>query len=456
MLRPERVSWKDTNLALIGSDLDHKIKAAAAEHEPQWTNAGTGVGLQVWRIEKFIVRPWPRNQYGKLHTGDSYVILNTYKPSAKATKLAYDIHIWIGSESSQDEYGTAAYKMVELDDHLGGAAVQHREVQGRESPLFLQYFQHRITYLAGGVETGFRHVEAGNGTITTTSSTEPHLFHIKGKGTTLRMTQESPVRRSALNDGDVFVLTANHKVWLWLGNTANHDEKTKGLEVARAMSHGTTTVETVLSTDPESDHAEFWKHVPAGGGGLAPRKIQPANDLDDDASQALAPVLYQCRQNNNKNHTAEVTFHKVATAQRTKVGITTAWKFDSMVWNSLPQKHAKDVLLLDTGFSCFVWMGTESSGSGNVVSPVTLERAYVQQFHRPDELPLTILKQGKETPAFLELFAVTTTTGNGNGGGGTTTTKGATAKVPDRSKKPTAAAPQQSPPKEGTCKCIIL
>jgi hypothetical protein len=36
----ERVPWKESNLALIGSDLDHKIKAAAAEFEEQWHQVG--------------------------------------------------------------------------------------------------------------------------------------------------------------------------------------------------------------------------------------------------------------------------------------------------------------------------------------------------------------------------------------------------------------------------------
>jgi gelsolin len=132
---PERVPWKESNLALIGSDLDHKIKQAAAEGEPQWEGLGESEGTWVWRIEQFRVVPWPKEQYGEFHQGDSYVVLHSYKKNPDTDALAHDIHIWIGKESSQDEYGTAAYKMVEADDFLRGAAIQHREVQGNESPV---------------------------------------------------------------------------------------------------------------------------------------------------------------------------------------------------------------------------------------------------------------------------------------------------------------------------------
>ena len=41
----------------------------------------------------------------------------------------------------------AAYKTVELDDSLGGAPVQHREVQNHESKLFISYFPKGVQYV---------------------------------------------------------------------------------------------------------------------------------------------------------------------------------------------------------------------------------------------------------------------------------------------------------------------
>lgn len=75
--------------------------------------------------------------------------------------------------SLQDEAGVAAYKTVELDDSLGGGPVQHREVQGHESKKFLSYFPKGIQYLAGGVETGFKHVDR--------DKFESRLLHVKGR-----------------------------------------------------------------------------------------------------------------------------------------------------------------------------------------------------------------------------------------------------------------------------------
>jgi gelsolin len=78
--------------------------------------AGQAPGLLVWRIEKFKVVAWPASRVGSFYDGDSYIILHTYKKDPKAENLSYDLHFWLGENTSQDEAGTAAYKTVELDD----------------------------------------------------------------------------------------------------------------------------------------------------------------------------------------------------------------------------------------------------------------------------------------------------------------------------------------------------
>ena len=52
----DKINWKDSNLALFGSDLEKKIKAAAAGEEKAWDGLGNSVVLKVWRIEKFLVK----------------------------------------------------------------------------------------------------------------------------------------------------------------------------------------------------------------------------------------------------------------------------------------------------------------------------------------------------------------------------------------------------------------
>ena len=44
-------NWKETNVAGIGSDLDKKIRAAAAQGEAQWQHVGEKAEVRVWRIE---------------------------------------------------------------------------------------------------------------------------------------------------------------------------------------------------------------------------------------------------------------------------------------------------------------------------------------------------------------------------------------------------------------------
>ncbi|RXM91123.1 Advillin [Acipenser ruthenus] len=128
-------------------------------------------GIIIWRIEKMDLAPVPQKAYGSFFEGDCYILLSTMK---SGNTFTYDIHYWIGLESSLDEQGSAAIYTTQLDDHLGGSPVQHREVQGHESDCFRGYFKQGIIYKKGGVASGMKHVE-------TNSYDVKRLLHVKGK-----------------------------------------------------------------------------------------------------------------------------------------------------------------------------------------------------------------------------------------------------------------------------------
>lgn len=213
-----------------------------------FNGAGRNPGLELWRIENFRPVKQPKVT-GKFYTGDSYILLSTTK--SKSGALAWNIHFWLGNESTHDEQGTAAYKSVELDDALGGAAVQYREVQGNESAQFLSYFKASggVSYEAGGVQSGFKHVEK--------DVYETRLLHCKGKRTV--RVKEVPVALASLNKGDVFILDLGLKLFIFNGPTANKYEKAKGIEVASKLNadeRGGRAQIVILDDDPQN--TEFW------------------------------------------------------------------------------------------------------------------------------------------------------------------------------------------------------
>lgn len=205
-------------------------------------------GLFVWRINKFKVQL--EVQQGTFYAGDSYVVLFTKAVVRESkTVLTHDVHFWLGGTTSQDEAGTAvrgmrddffflfssklfsskAYKAVELDDYLKREAVQHREVQGHESELFLSYFagQGGIRVLEGGYESGFNIVkpESWSEKILfkhlvfvfdrASEKQGPRLLQVKGRK--LLRVSEVPLARDSLNAGDVFIVDLGLSIFQWSG-----------------------------------------------------------------------------------------------------------------------------------------------------------------------------------------------------------------------------------------------
>ncbi|KAG5609353.1 hypothetical protein H5410_020634 [Solanum commersonii] len=239
--------------------------------DPAFQGAGQRVGTEIWRIEDFQPVPLPKSDYGKFYSGDSYIILQT--TSGKGGAYLYDIHFWLGKDTSQDEAGTAAIKTVELDVVLGGRAVQYREVQGHETDKFLSYFKPCIIPLEGGVASGFKKPEE--------EEFETRLYICKGKRV-VRMKQV-PFSRSSLNHDDVFILDTKDKIYQFNGANSNIQERAKSLEVIQFLKEkyheGTCDVAIVDdgNLQAESDSGSFWVLF----GGFAPisKKVISEDDI---------------------------------------------------------------------------------------------------------------------------------------------------------------------------------
>lgn len=146
---------------------------------------------------------------------------------SKNKVLSWDVHFWLGLETTQDEAGAAAVLTVQLDDHLNGAPVQHREVQDHESQLFLNYFKSGgIRYVAGGVASGFKQTEIN-------AAGDKRLFQVKGKKN-IRVRQVD-LTVGSMNKGDCFILDAGREIYVYVGKNAKRLEKMKAISAANQI-----------------------------------------------------------------------------------------------------------------------------------------------------------------------------------------------------------------------------
>lgn len=56
-----------------------RLREAAEKIDSVFKGAGKHVGVEIWRIENFQAEKWPKSDYGKFCTGDSYVLLQTIR-----------------------------------------------------------------------------------------------------------------------------------------------------------------------------------------------------------------------------------------------------------------------------------------------------------------------------------------------------------------------------------------
>jgi len=371
LVKQKQYNIADSNIANLGTELEKNVKLEAAQHEEAWKGAGKEPGLQIWRVEQFKIIPVPKNTYGTFYSGDSYIVLFTYKPKPDKDIYAWDVHFWLGTYTTQDEAGTAAYKTVELDDYLGGAPVQYREVQGYESDRFLKHFPKGIRLLEGGKETGFKHVEAAH--------YRPRLLQIKGKKQ-IRVT-EVPLGVHSLNSGDVFILDLGKEIIQWNGSKSGPLERAKGAEVSNAIEAEREGHSFNRVVDETAEDAEFWTHI--GGKGPIKTAEEGGSDLEAVKAAATERKLFRLSDASGKFEFTEVASGSHIDRK----------KLDS-----------NDVFILDSGFEVYAWVG-KSASVGEKKKALSFAQDYVTAHGRPIQTPVARILEGGENEVFEALLS---------------------------------------------------
>lgn len=403
LVHPKEYDIKDSNVELIGSDLDHKVKYNSAASEPAWNDGQVGVapGLHIWRIEDFEVVPWPREKYGQFYDGDSFIVLHSYKVGSSSSspqggdgdeeiKLGHDVFFWLGSHTSQDEAGVAAYKTVELDEFLHGRASQHREVQAAPSDAFMELFP-KMEIRSGGVRSGFRHVEQEEGPKDDVL-TLLRVFKHPGAGRDSVVVHEVEPTWQSLDEEDVFILDKGDKIFVWQGKKCSPMEKAKSAQVVHDMTIAKHVDVEVLAQTESRSRVVF--ELLGGDEGSAPaaEDYHRPRPLTRPAEAARGRKLFRL-----SDESGELRFGAVQEGAAI----------------SRSSLDSGDVFLLDdAGRAVWVWQGAGAS-KGERASWLRVAQAYVRRLQQEAEeddsahlTPIAKVVEGSESPAFMRAIAV--------------------------------------------------
>uniref|UniRef100_A0A8C2WQM7 Advillin n=1 Tax=Cyclopterus lumpus TaxID=8103 RepID=A0A8C2WQM7_CYCLU len=313
----------------------------------------------------------PEKSYGNFYEGDCYVLL-----SKVSSSLCYDIHYWIGSQSTQDEQGAAAVYTIQLDEFLGSTPIQHREVQNHESDAFKGYFKQGIICKKGGVASGMRHTETNCYDI-------KRLLHVKGKKRVIA--NEVEMSWKSFNLGDVFLLDIGKTIVQWNGPKCNKQEKLKGMMLAkdiRDRERGGRAEIRVIEGDGESNSPQNMEILNGVLGERSSKLTDGPLDETADQEQKSKLTLYHVTDADGQMKVTEVASRP-------------------LVQNLL---NHEDCYFLDQGGTkIFVWKGKKANKAERQAA---MERAL--EFIKAKNYLITTnvetVNDGAESALFKQLF----------------------------------------------------
>lgn len=146
------------------------------------------------------------------------------------------------------------------------------------------------------------------------------------------------------------------------------------------------TVVTLDQGDGDEECNDFWQHLQDDG------EIGP--DLQDDEEEVTVfrPQLYRV------DGDLSVPLQKVAQGIRIKRGAASKRCIHRTFLDE------DDVFLLYCGWELFVWIGKDADAMEKLAAMKAADR-FAKQEPKAANIPLTVVKSGRETDAFLAFFA---------------------------------------------------
>lgn len=311
-------------------------------------------------MKDFDLEPIHSQYMGQFFAGDCYVIQYTYKVAGKDNHVIY---YWQGLKSTTDEKGTSALKAVELDDKLGGAAVQVRVVQGKEPAHFMSMFDGKMIIFSGGhAGWGGQNNSDGPG--------DSYMLQVRGTNQLNTKAVQVEMDASSLNTNDVFVIFTKTQVFIWCGKGSTGDER----EMAKKVTSRSPREPVMVFEGQEKEN--FWNVL--GG------KKEYVND------KRLQEV--------ETNHPARLFQMSNASGRFTVDEIPDFTQQDLV---------SDDVMILDVWDTVYVWIGEGANKQErDEAERLAIEYVNTDPAGRDPDTPVYKVKQGYEPPTFTGFFGM--------------------------------------------------
>ncbi|KAK1787772.1 hypothetical protein P4O66_016253 [Electrophorus voltai] len=370
-------------------------------------------GLWGWRVEKMKAVQLEQGQLGVFYTGDAYLILSNRGSSGA------ELHMWMGEKSSRDEQCACAMLATQLDRFLEGEPVQHRQVQGYESPEFMNLFPGGVSYkharkeftgivgceehpvssancrtcltdasptnisviktaahiyasMEGGIESGFRKSRSDSGPVR-------HLYQIKGKKNV--RVREVELRWSSFSRGDCYILDLGETIISWSGSKANMFERQKVHEIAALIRDTERNGKAAISDVTEGEETLEMIQV------LGPMSALKDSSIEED---------------NKADMSNSATLYKVsnATGYMTLTQLCDKAPFDQQML------ERDDCFILDNGSNgkIFIWKGNGANAEEKRVALKVADEFIQEMNYSRMKTQVEILPQGRESILFKQFF----------------------------------------------------